>query len=432
MRRGLVILAGICGLVFCVGCGQKDGAVQGQEISGTLGEAENDDVSVGAEKVLSDGDSGQVDDGETDSEDVQSADADDGKTADAVQEKGDQSAAGEGQPDEKESDIPENGRKLTKEELADYTEWVQEASNYGFLLSDWENPAQIDLYQVFYTGAGKGRPGTDEEKRVHLARWNQAEIETDFGAIDKTDVDALLLEKVGFTYDELVANGSEGMEDWYYAETDSFCSESGDTNYIAFLCTDGVVNEEGTVVTLYCDGDDWVRTCEVKVSVEAGRRTFLGNHIMEGFFLDTEAFSGVEAGGKSGCLIADSVFENLNMDADASDVENSYVLGDWSRITKEALQGVWYHHPKDVGESTEYNVVLQFDGDKAAVYYPAVDFYGDAYYEWDIVDRSSRGLCPELAIYWRGTKEGELAWYILGISEKRDYFWCNGEVFYRQ
>ena len=73
-----------------------------------------------------------------------------------------------------------------------------------------------------------------------------------------------------------------------------------------------------------------------------------------------------------------------------------------------------------------------FDGDKAVVYYPAVEFYGDTYYEWDVVDRSSRGLCPELAIYWRGTKEGELAWYILGISEERDYFWCNGEVFYKQ
>ncbi len=49
-----------------------------------------------------------------------------------------------------------------------------------------------------------------------------------------------------------------------------------------------------------------------------------------------------------------------------------------------------------------------------------------------VIHRQSRGLCPELAIYWRGTKEGELAWYILGISEERDYFWCNGEVFYKQ
>ena len=158
----------------------------------------------------------------------------------------------------------------------------------------------------------------------------------------------------------------------------------------------------------------------------------LSNHVTEEFAIDADITSSLDPAGSMICLIDDSVFDNLHTDADASTVENSYVLGDWSRITKEALQGIWYHHPKDMGDSKECDVVLQFDGEDAIVYYPAVDFYGEARYEWDVVDRSDRGLCSELAIYWRGTHDGELAWYILGISDAEDYFWCNGEVFYKQ
>lgn len=188
-------------------------------------------------------------------------------------------------------DIPKNGRRLTAEELTAYTEWIQDISNYGFLLSDWENPAQINLYQVFYNGAGVAGQGTEEEKRAFLERYDQPEIYTDFLAMDKVDVDAVLLEKVGFTYDELVAQGGAGMKENYYAETDSFCTEHGDTNYCQFVCTDGVMNEDGTIVTLCCDGNDWFRTCEVKVSVGQGRRRFLGNHIAEGMVRDMEGFA---------------------------------------------------------------------------------------------------------------------------------------------
>ncbi len=331
MRKKMAILAGVCVLGLCVGCGQReDDAAQGQVISEASGEAdasvaENDGAEADGEggpsgrDVLPDANGGLADvaeaaETEADSGHVQPADADDGVQAGLE--------SGEASPSVKEKkglEIPENGRRLTAEELAVYTEWLQDHSNYGFLLSDWENPAQIDLYQVFYSSAGVGRPGTEEEKRAHLERWNQEEIETDFGAIDKAAVDALLLEKVGYTYDELVTNGSRGMEDWYYAETDSFCSESGDTNYCQFICTDGVSNEDGTVVTLQCDGDDWVRTCEVKVSVESGR--FLGNHIAEGWIRDTEGFVERHTEERGDCLIEASVFENLNMDADVSAVE---------------------------------------------------------------------------------------------------------------
>lgn len=231
MRTKWMVLIGICVLCLCGGCGQEPAAASDE--------------------------------------------------ADALQESEESLVTDE--EDEAESD-----RSLTEEELAEYTEWIQDSSNYGFLLSDWDDPTQIDLYEVFYTGAGIAREGTEEEEQAFMERYDQSEIYLDFYAIDKADVNALLLEKVGLTYDELVAMGSEGMEEAYYAETDSFCTEYGDTNYCEFVCTDGEISEEGTIVTLYCDGDDWVSSCEVTLNVAADHRMFLCNHITDGLILERD------------------------------------------------------------------------------------------------------------------------------------------------
>lgn len=294
----LQFLAGMMILGLCSGCGQKDdaaqiseepaygsdagqtdlqekeaGAVKEQESAGTPEEQE-----VSEEPAASEADRAEVD-GEG-----ALLDGDEEKT-DTAQEKPSPDAE-EGQSGKKELDIPENGRRLTEEELAEYTEWIQDISNYGFLLSDWEDPSQILLYQVFYNGAGIAREGMEEEKRAHMERNDLPEIYTDFIAMDKADVDAVLSEKVGFTYDELMAKGSRGMEDSYYAETDSFCLEHGDTNYTLFRCTDGTIEEDGTTVTLYCEGNNWVNLCEVKVGLVSGQRRFLSSRIVEGSILE--------------------------------------------------------------------------------------------------------------------------------------------------
>lgn len=292
-------LAGICMLTLFSGCGQQDGAVRGSAEEAPGPEAcphpddwqeEAEDGSLPTEIPGGAYVSNEESDSDgADNEDIQPGDAE--EKNDALQEMGEPAPAEEKQPDKAELDIPENGRRLTAEELAAYTEWIQDISNYGFLLSDWENPAQINLYEVFYNGAGVARGGTEEEKRAHMERNDQPEIYTDFIAMDKADVDAVLLEKVGLTYDELVVKGSRGMEDAYYAETDSFCLERGDTNYFPFVCKDGVINEEGTVVTLRFNGDDWVRTCEVKVNIATEPWHFLESHIVEGMVLDSEWYS---------------------------------------------------------------------------------------------------------------------------------------------
>lgn len=283
-RKGMV-LAGLCVLGICAGCGQKKSITLEQE-SVVISDGTEHSDEAGTDQIEADDEETANALPESDEDTSEAEEQEDVQTQEEPSQ-----VTEDGETDQDLAEEPESGRHLTPEELAEYTEWVQDVSNYGFLLSDWENPAQIDLYQVFYCGAGISREGTEDEKQAHMARWDQPEIYTDFWAIDKTDVDALLTEKVGFTYDQLVAEGNRGMEENYYAETDSFCVEAGDTNYCRFLCTDGAMNEDGTTVTLYCDGDDWVRTCEVKVSIEAGQRRFLSNHIEEGWFLNTETYS---------------------------------------------------------------------------------------------------------------------------------------------
>lgn len=235
MRKKWMVLTGICVLCLCGGCGKES------------------------------------------AEDVEASDEED-----MLQESEEFS-----EMDEEEED-PESDRSLTEEELAEYTEWIQDSANYGFLLSDWDDPTQIDLYQVFYSGAGIAGQGTEQERRAYMEQNDQSEIDTDFQSIKKKAVNDFLLEKVGFTYDELVKEGSEGLEDWYYEETDSFCTERGDTNYCEFVCTDGEISEEGTIVTLYCEGDDWVSSCEVTLNVASGHRVFLSNHITDGLILETD------------------------------------------------------------------------------------------------------------------------------------------------
>ena len=67
------------------------------------------------------------------------------------------------EPDiEQAAENPETGiegqenvpRDLTSEELRGFTQWINGKSNYGFLLSEYTRPQDVDLSQVFYSGAG--------------------------------------------------------------------------------------------------------------------------------------------------------------------------------------------------------------------------------------------------------------------------------------
>ena len=179
---------------------------------------------------------------------------------------------------------------MTEAECEEYTNWINEFSNYGFLFSNWTKPEEIDLWEVFYSGAGISEEATQEQIDSFLQRTGQEELYTDFFVISKQKVNDFLLEKVGLTYDELVAKGNSEMEYAYDPACDCFEMEVGDTNYMEFAVESGERSGDGVLTLHYRNnhiwGEEvgWIEAGEVKLNEES--RQLLSNHITEGTILE--------------------------------------------------------------------------------------------------------------------------------------------------
>ena len=117
-------------------------------------------------------------------------------------------------------------------------------------------------------------------------------------------------------------------------------------------------------------------------------------------------------------------YESFRVTTDANDAEGFDKFDDFADVLHQDFIGTWYD--PEMGEA------IRLTDECAYVYIPFLDEYGDIPYEWELIDRSDRNLCPELAIYISGKDAGPLAYYVAGFRE--DYFWCNSQmqIFYRQ
>lgn len=199
------------------------------------------------------------------------------KTSEAEEE----SVSDKGSASEKEG-------ALSEEELGEYTKWIQGYGVYGFLLSDWSDPAEINLWDVVYSGAGLSETPTEEQIQSYLDLTGQDELYTDFFVISKSGLDQLLTERLGKSYDELTAEGNEGLEDTYDPAHDCYGIQAGDTNYTEFVVETGERLGDGRVLLHYRNSHSW----EEYGWIEAGElelledgRVLLSNHITEGAVL---------------------------------------------------------------------------------------------------------------------------------------------------
>ena len=114
-------------------------------------------------------------------------------------------------------------------------------------------------------------------------------------------------------------------------------------------------------------------------------------------------------------------YETFTQTADAVDVGG---FDDFSQTMNQDFTGTWY--------DPEMKEAFRLTSQGAYVYIPYLDLYGDELYEWELVDRSAQGLCPELDIYINGRDSGPLAYYVAGYRD--GYFWCNlqNQIFYKQ
>ena len=144
-------------------------------------------------------------------------------------------------------------RELSKQELQDFTAWISAKDNYGFLLSEYERPQDINLDEVFYAGAGLELSSLkEEETAAYLEANEQEEIYTDTIRLSTKQIQEFVLEKTGIVYEDMAIPLS-----WIYlADYDIYVSEHGDTNYSNYSCVSGQQIGEDTYELDCVPGDD--------------------------------------------------------------------------------------------------------------------------------------------------------------------------------
>lgn len=136
---------------------------------------------------------------------------------------------------------------LTEQELAQWTNYVNSRENNAFLLSYYDEPKQIDLDELFYTGCGLDMEElTDKEVQKYLEQAEMDEIYTDVTRITGKQVASVLKLRLGLTMEDM----EQPLEWCYLADSDAYVMQHGDSNSQNFTCIAG--NRTGNRVVLDC------------------------------------------------------------------------------------------------------------------------------------------------------------------------------------
>ena len=129
--------------------------------------------------------------------------------------------------------------KMDSGKLAELEAYLNEESSYGFLLSSYEQPQEIDLNQVFYAGAGFEQKGiTEKERKLLLERMPVKEITMPVNKVREEDVEALLKQKTGLSHEEFLHPLGD-LEEWAHSgRYNSWYTLNAETNRKQILCTD--------------------------------------------------------------------------------------------------------------------------------------------------------------------------------------------------
>ena len=136
------------------------------------------------------------------------------------------------------ADIPkrtkENGREITAEEMQYFSEFVHKDHNYGFLLSVYDTPADVNLNQVCYNGIGVSSVSeiSEEEREAFKKTVPWGEIETDFFRITTAQLNDFLLEKTGLSYEPDVEEKEQYADVAFYLIKDGMMRSCPDLSFL--------------------------------------------------------------------------------------------------------------------------------------------------------------------------------------------------------
>ena len=162
---------------------------------------------------------------------------------------------------------------MTDDELLKIEKKLNSIKYYGFLLSYYTDPRDIDWNEVFYVGAGlddtNGNPSAEIEK-AYLKATGEDEVYTDLTTVSGEDVKKFVRETTGYDYSEM-----NHPLDWVYLkEYDLYASEHGDTNQMSFAVNGGQT-EKGEITVTY-DGRNSEECC-LTFKDEGGILRFISN-----------------------------------------------------------------------------------------------------------------------------------------------------------
>ena len=116
---------------------------------------------------------------------------------------------------------------------------LNEKSSYGFLLSTYETPADINLSQVFYCGAGFKQEELEKiERKLLFDRIDEKNTSTPVFKVTDDQIDDLLARKAGITYEES-SRKLDGEESWaHIGRYGAWYSVHRDSNQKYIQCSD--------------------------------------------------------------------------------------------------------------------------------------------------------------------------------------------------
>lgn len=169
-------------------------------------------------------------------------------------------------------------RELTKEELQLFTSFVNSNENYGFLLSEYDSPNQVDLNQVLYSGAGMETESLSaEEEKAYLEAVNETGLYTDYYRLTTNQIDGFLKEKMGISFSDIKIDLG-----WIYlSDYDIWVTQHGDANYVSFVCTSGKqIDEDTFLLNCAAQEEEYISDTELTLKRAGDSYQFVSNQFI--------------------------------------------------------------------------------------------------------------------------------------------------------
>lgn len=159
----------------------------------------------------------------------------------------------------------------TSEQLKKYEKDFNTFGINGFIVSTntYNKPSEIDLEEVFYSGAGFNNEISKEELEEYkkVTKYH----ETDMVKITTKQAEELYYNNTG----EKLWNLRERLKNWTYIEKyDAYYNEVSDTNFESVSCIEGIMNEEHKIMKIQLSNN---RTISLKIDYEKGTHYIISN-----------------------------------------------------------------------------------------------------------------------------------------------------------